>query len=145
MENSYITKFDIKKYYTPIKKYGEFDTKREYRVLVPLNEKAEERMYRYKIYDGGDISPDFRCLKFFEETFYIMNDYYFVPLNQKFDLIITSEEEDIIYTEQLDEAQTLVMKILDNIDDLAAIDFGKILLKMIIDAKEHNTVVGFYF
>ena len=145
MENSYITSFDIKKYYTPIKKIGEFDAKREYRILVPLNEEAEERMYRYQIYDGNDISPDFKCLQFYEETFYIMDDYYFVPLNQKFDLIITSEEEDVIYTEQLDAAKELVTKILDNIDDPAAIDFGNILLQMMIDAKEHNTVMGFYF
>lgn len=74
-----------------------------------------------------------------------MDDFFFVPLNQKFDLIITSEEEDVIYTEQLDEAKELVMKIIDNIDDPAAIDFGNILLKMIMDAKKHNTVVGFYF
>lgn len=145
MENSYIIKFDIKKYYTPFKKYGEFDTKREYRILVPLNKEAEEQMYRYQIYDGSAISPDFKCLEFFEETFYIMDDFFFVPLNQKFDLIITSEEEDVIYTEQLDEAKALVMKIIDNIDDPAAIDFGNILLKMIMEAEKYNTVVGFYF
>ena len=145
MENSYITTFDINKYRSPIRKHGVFDPKHEYKVLVPLNEEAEERMYRYQIYDGNDISPDFKCLKFYEETYYIMDDYYFVPLNQKFDLIITSEEEDVIFTEQLDEAKELVTEILNNTDNPAAKDFGNILLKMIIEAKELNTVVGFYF
>ena len=145
METSHISTFDIKKYRIPIKKYGDFDTKREYRILVPLNKDAEERMYRYQIYDDKGISPEFICLNFHEDTFYIMDDYYFVPLNQKFELIITAEEEDVIYNEHLDEAGELIKMILDNTDDPAAVDFGNILLKMVAIAKECNTVVGFYF
>ena len=145
MNNSNFITFDIQKYWKPVKKYGNFDFTHEYRILVPLNEGAEERMYRYQLYDEKGVSTEFMCLEFREDTYYIMDDFFFIPFNNRFELIITAEEEEVIYTDQLDDAKELVKSILDNTDDAAVTDFGNILLKMIITAQEHNTVVGFYF
>ena len=145
MNNSHMMFFDIKDYWTPLKKYGSFDPEHEYRILVPLDEDAEERMYRYQLYDDKGVSPDFLCLEFREDTFYIMEDYFFNVLDYKLDIIITMYEEEVIYTERLDEAMDIIRSVLDNTDDPAVKDFGNKLLDMFMTAKEHNTVVGFYF
>ena len=145
MENTNVVIFDIKDYRTPVKKIGDFDLSHNYFILVPLDDEAEEKMYRYQFYDGEEIRSDFLCLKFFEDTFYVMEDYFFRPLNDKFDLFINMYEEDVISAENLDSAIELVQNVLDNTDDSAVVDFGKRLLEMMGKAKELNTAVGFYF
>ena len=146
MSKTNITVFDINEWYKPKESFPDFDPGHEYVILVPINDDVAERMYRYQLYDNeGNISDDFFCLKFNEDTYNEMEPYFFFPLNDKFDIWISMYEEEVIWTENLDEAIDLTQTLLDNIDNQAAIEFGKIMLSLMKKAKELNTVTGFYF
>ena len=53
----------------------------EYRVIVPLSEEAEERLYRWEIYDDGEISECFAKMVFNEEIFLYLEKCLFDILN----------------------------------------------------------------
>ena len=74
-----------------------------------------------------------------------MEDYFFVFLNAKLELYINMYEEEYIDTDRLDEAFSIIEKIVNNTDDRAVIDFGHKMLEMLRTAEERGTIMGFCF
>ena len=142
-----ITVFDINDYCTPINKYGYLDMKHEYRILVALDDEAANKLWSCQFYEGedGGINHQMLCLSFHEDTFYYMEDYIFLFLNAKLDIFINMYEEEIIDTDHLDDAISIIRNIIDNTDDSAVIDFSQKLLEMLKIAKTQGTIVGFCF
>ena len=139
--------FNINDYCTPANRYGYLDANHEYRILVALNDDAADKLWRCQIYDEEDarINRQMICLNFHEDTFYYMEGYIFLFLNAKLDLSINMYEEEIIDTEHLDGAISVMKNIINNTDNKAVLDFGQKLLEMLKIAKERGTIIGFYF
>ncbi len=147
MRTDNITFFDINDYCTPVNKYGYVDLNHDYRILVALDDEAANKLWGCQLYDeeDGGINRQMICLSFHEDTFYYMEDHFFLFLNAKLDLYINMYEEEYIDTDQLDEAISIMENIIDNTDDRAVIDFGQKLLEMLKIAKERGTIMGFCF
>ena len=121
------------------------DIYHEYRVLVPLSEEAEERLYRGKIYDDGEISECFVKMVFNEEIFVYLEDRLFDILNVKFNLLINMYEEEILEREYITDAISITKKLINESDEekfkLLATDF----LNLLVIAEDNKRIVGFYF
>lgn len=121
------------------------DPTHEYRILVPINEKAAELLYRGEIYEDGEVSGDMLGLSFGEDTFYYMESRLFDFINVECGTLINMYEEEILDTDQVDQAIAIVNILVKNSDDLQFKQFAEKLLKLMNIAKEHETIVGFYF
>ena len=121
------------------------DIYHEYRVLVPLSEEAEERLYRGEIYDDGEISECFVKMVFNEEIFVYLEDRLFDILNVKFNLLINMYEEEILEREYITDAISITKKLINESDEekfkLLATDF----LNLLVIAEDNKRIVGFYF
>ena len=91
------------------------DSQHPYIILAPLSEVAEEKMYRYEIYDdNGDISSDYEYMLFGEETEEYFELRLFDLINAKFNMIINIYEEEILDNKNIIEAIDLVKRFSDN-------------------------------
>lgn len=117
----------------------------KYRILVSINEKATDLLYRGEIYIDGEISPDLICLSFGEDTFYYMETRLFDFINVECGTLINMYEEEILDADELDKAIAIVEVLIRNSDDQQFKQFSGILLQLLQDAKEYGTIVGFYF
>ena len=121
------------------------DIYHEYRVLVPLSEEAEERLYRGEIYDDGEISECFVKMVFNEEIFVYLEDRLFDILNVKFNLLVNMYEEEILDREYITDAISITKKLINESDEekfkLLATDF----LNLLVIAEDNKRIVGFYF
>ena len=121
------------------------DIYHEYRVLVPLSEEAEERLYRGEIYDDGEISECFVKMVFNEEIFVYLENRLFDILNVKFNLLINMYEEEILEREYITDAISITKKLINESDEekfkLLATDF----LNLLVIAEDNKRIVGFYF
>lgn len=141
-----IETFDVDEYVDINSESGGYlNLSHSYRILVPKNSDAAERLYVYDIYDNGEICSDMVCLEFHEDTFYYMESRILDFINVECDLLINMYEEEVLENEQLDSAINIVDILVRNSDDDAVITFGKKLLDLMRLAKECGTVVGFYF
>ena len=122
------------------------DSQHPYIILAPLSEEAEEKMYRYEIYDdNGDISSDYEYMLFDEETEEYFELRLFDLINAKFNMIINIYEEEILDNKNIIEAIDLVKRFSDNSDDKRLVEFATDMINLFEIAKEKGTSVGFYF
>lgn len=121
------------------------DIYHEYRVIVPLSEEAEERLYRGEIYDDGEISECFAKMVFNEEIFVYLENRLFDILNVKFNLLVNMYEEEILDREYITDAISITKKLINESYEekfkLLATDF----LNLLVIAEDNKRIVGFYF
>lgn len=117
-----------------------------YMILAPLSEEAEDKMYRYEIYDNnGNISDDFEYMLFDEETEEYVELRLFDLINAKFNIIINIYEEEVLENKNIPEAIELVRRFSCDTDDSRLIEFATDLINLFEIAKEKGTSIGFYF
>ena len=122
------------------------DIKDQYRILVPLDMEAEDRMYRYEIYnDDANIDECFDYLIFNYETEEYIERRLFRLINAKFNIIINIYEEEILENKDIPEAIELVKRVINNNDDDRLVEFATDLIDLFEIAQEKGTSVGFYF
>ena len=116
-----------------------------YMILAPLSEEAEDKMYRYEIYDNnGNISDDFEYMLFDEETEEYVELRLFDLINAKFNIIINIYEEEVL-DKNIPEAIELVRRFSCDTDDSRLTEFATDLINLFEIAKEKGTSIGFYF
>ena len=144
MDNTALKFFDLDQYDIENRYIDQAPVKHEYRILVPVDDKAAERMYGYDIYTDGFVSSCFQGLAFLEDTYFHVEDIFYA-LNDALDLFIHCYEEEIIWNENLEKAAVIVEQFMNRSEDAAKRDFARELLNLIKTAVEYETVVGFYF
>ena len=127
------------------------DIKKEYYILVPLNKKALEDLYRYKIYkkhcqeDECIIKDTFKAMIFHEDTYYEMESMLFDYINVECDIIINMYEEAIVENNQLEKVLLLTNSLLESSKDENFIKFATEFKSLVELAIKKKTVIGFYF
>ncbi|MBQ7501189.1 hypothetical protein IJT93_00540 [bacterium] len=121
------------------------DLTHEYYILAPLSEDAMNRVYRYEIYDNGEISDVFLSMTFYEDTFCYIDHRLFVFINASCNLFINMYEEEIIETEDLPKVLELTKDLIANSDEERFIAFAKEFQHLVEVAIEKNTCIGFCF
>lgn len=145
MKKNNIIQFSLPDELANIEKPKCINLSNEYRILVPFDDKTEERMYRYDLYQDGEIRPEFYGIEFHEDTFYYMETRLFGFLNVECGLLINMYEEEVLENDLLDKAINVINLVIDNSEDDVLSDFANKLIDCINIAKQQGTVVGFYF
>ena len=145
MNNNNITRFSLPDKLARIERPKCINPNKEYRILVPLNGDAEERMYRYDLYQDGEIRPEFYGIEFHEDTFYYMETRLFAFLNVECGLLINMYEEEVLDNDLLDKAIKVINLVISHSEDDVLFEFANKLIDCINVAKQQSTVVGFYF
>lgn len=126
------------------KKY--LDMNKYYVILVPLNETAEDDMYRYEYLDNNHkIKPDFLSMTFHEDTFCLLESYLFNFIDKECDLSINMYEEEIAELEQLPKILEITERMINNSDDKEFIKLAEEFKSLVSKAIDFKTCVGFYF
>ena len=126
-------------------------TFKDYYILVPLNKKAIDDMYRYDIYkDNCDkreelIKDTFKAMVFDEETYFFLEKNLFTIINAECGVDINIYEDETVENDQLEKLLILTKSLLESSRD-------EKLIKLLIEFKslvelaiKKKTVIGFYF
>ncbi|MCQ2512991.1 MAG: hypothetical protein MJ092_06380 [Lachnospiraceae bacterium] len=121
------------------------DLSHEYRILVPKDKVSEEILYRGEIYDIQDLSNYFHVMEFHEDVYGYLEDRLFDFINIKLDILINMYDEEILEPDQIDEAITVTNEKISESSEERFTDLATEFLNLLIEAKNNNTIVGFYF
>lgn len=118
----------------------------KFRIIAPLSKEAEEKMYRYELYNtAGEIADIFEYMLFDFETAEYMERRLFDLISATFNISILFYEEEVLENQNIPEAINLIKRLTQHNDDKRLVEFATDLINLMEIAYTKGTSVGFYF
>lgn len=122
------------------------DLLHRYYIVIAISQEYIDHLYDCHFFnDNGDFMDGYEGFWFDERLFLLMEEYFFIFINEECDLLISMYEEEFVELEMLPKVLEIIDRQMKNCDNDEVLELAKQLRDVVSKAIEVKSPVGFCF